>query len=358
MKAINNLDTVVFLLLLLAARTPVGYAQTPPPPPKVVYLSDLTPVGTPVNGYGPYEKDKSNGEDAAGDGNPLKVGGVTYARGLGVHAASDLTFALDKQYVNFSAVVGLDDELLTNGCAPKFPGSVVFEVFVDDMKMYDSGTLTISTPPKTVTVDVSGKTTLRLAVGGAGDGLECDHADWADAKLTRPGTPLNEVTRNEGTSLTFSASSGFSSTQGLNGWSYLDTTGAQLTYRPPTSPYPSDAWQGSEQYLILWRDGGHPGDTKDPVRRWTAPLAGTIRITGNAHDEDTACGRGVTVMIKKGTATLWQRDIRNGDTAGANFDLTSTVNQNDTVDFIINQGADGNSLCDTTFFDPTILLTK
>ena len=57
-----------------------------------VYLSDLTPTGTPVNGWGPYEKDRSNNEQAGGDGRVLTLNGVTYAKGLGVHAASDLRF--------------------------------------------------------------------------------------------------------------------------------------------------------------------------------------------------------------------------------------------------------------------------
>jgi hypothetical protein len=159
-----------------------------------VYLSDLTPVGTPINGYGPYEKDKSNGENAAGDGIPLSMGRVPYAKGLGVHANSELIFALNKQYATFSAAVGIDDELLTNGCAPNLPGSVVFQVFVDDVKVYDSGTLTVRSSAVDMSVDVTGKSTLRLVVGGAGDDLLCDHADWADAKLTRPAPAVSPGT--------------------------------------------------------------------------------------------------------------------------------------------------------------------
>ena len=183
MKARNYHSPAACLLFLLVAWTPPGNAQTPSPS-KITYLSDLVPSGTPVNGYGPYEKDKSNGEDKAGDGSPLQMGRVPYTKGLGVHAASELTFALDKQYATFSAAVGIDDEVLANGCAPNLLGSVVFQVFVDDMKMYDSGKVTVQSSALDVTVDVTGKTTLRLVVGGAGDDLLCDHADWADAKLT------------------------------------------------------------------------------------------------------------------------------------------------------------------------------
>jgi hypothetical protein len=187
-KALKNHDKVAVLLLPLltvVAGMIFGHPQEPPLSPKVTYLSDLTPVGTPINGYGPYEKDKSNGENAAGDGIPLMMGRVPYAKGLGVHAASDLTFALNKQYATFSAAVGIDDELLTNGCAPTFSGSVVFQVFVDDLKIYDSGTVTVRSSALDVSVDVTGKTKLRLVVGGAGDDLVCDHADWADAKVSQ-----------------------------------------------------------------------------------------------------------------------------------------------------------------------------
>jgi hypothetical protein len=348
-KALNNYNmTAAFLLVLFLSShaSTIGYAQSASP--TITYLSDLTPVRTPINGYGPYEKDRSNGEDAAGDGTALTMGRIPYAKGLGVHAFSDLTFALNKQYANFSAAVGVDDELLTNGCAPDLPGSVVFQVFVDDTKVYDSGAVSIRSSALDVNVDVAGKTTLRLVVTGAGDDLVCDHADWADAKLT--GAALGQIQ-------TFSAASGFAAAQGQNGWSYLDSAGAQLTYRPADETYPGAIWQGSEQYPIVSRNGGHPGDNKDSVRRWTAPAAGTIRVTGNAHDEDAACGRGVTVLIRKGAAILWQAPISNGNITGINFDVTATVQRNDTVDFVINRGADGNNLCDMTAFEPTIVLT-
>ncbi len=348
-KAFNNHDTaaaLLFVFLLYPAWATLGYSQAPPP--KTTYLSDLSPVGTAINGYGPYEKDRSNGENAAGDGSPLSMGRIPYTKGLGVHAFSDLTFALDRKYANFSAAVGIDDELLTNGCAPDLPGSVVFQVFVDGIQMYDSGAVSVRSSALDVSVDVTGKSTLRLVVTGAGDDLTCDHADWGDAKLTE--VPVAD-------SQTFSASSGFAATQGQNGWSYLDSTGAQLRYRTADNAYPSDIWQGAEQYPLVSRNGGYPGESKDSVRRWTAPLAGSIRISGKAHDGDPACGSGVAVLIKKGTSTLWQAAINNGDVAGSDFDLTASVKQNDTIDFVISKGADGNNLCDTTVFDPTIVLT-
>lgn len=52
---------------------------------ETVYLSDLNWVGTPINGWGPVEKDRSNGERGATDGNVITIEGQTYAKGLGAH---------------------------------------------------------------------------------------------------------------------------------------------------------------------------------------------------------------------------------------------------------------------------------
>ena len=34
-------------------------------------------------GFGPMERDESNGEDAAGDGGPMRLANVSYQKGLG-----------------------------------------------------------------------------------------------------------------------------------------------------------------------------------------------------------------------------------------------------------------------------------
>ena len=79
-----------------------------------VYLSDRTPSSA-TNGYGPYEKDRSNGESAAGDGRTIKLAGVSYSKGLGVHAGSDLRFPLTEGCSTFAAKIGVDDEVGSGG---------------------------------------------------------------------------------------------------------------------------------------------------------------------------------------------------------------------------------------------------
>jgi len=153
--------------------------QVPPPaPPGDSYVSDL-PLARAVNGWGPVEKDTSNGEDAAGDGRPLTIGGTTYAKGLGVHADSQVRVYLGGACTRFTAGVGVDDEVGDNG-------SVSFKVTADGRDLYTSPTIQGSDAGTPVDVDVTGARWLDLTVDSGGD-VSTDHADWADAHLTCTG---------------------------------------------------------------------------------------------------------------------------------------------------------------------------
>ncbi|GID32455.1 hypothetical protein Abr02nite_74380 [Paractinoplanes brasiliensis] len=129
-----------------------------------------------TNGWGPVEKDLSNGEQAAGDGGTLTVAGVEYEKGLGVHALSAVDVPLDGSCTRFRADAGVDDETGSGG-------SVVFEVWLDGVRTAVSPTLTGAGPAHRFDVDVTGARTLRLQVTDAGDGNGNDHADWAAARL-------------------------------------------------------------------------------------------------------------------------------------------------------------------------------
>ncbi|HEX6964074.1 MAG TPA: NPCBM/NEW2 domain-containing protein, partial [Lacipirellula sp.] len=141
-----------------------------------VYLSDLPTVGLPVNGWGPLERDMSNGETAAGDGNPITLNGVTYAKGLGVHSHSEVVYNLAGGFNRFVSDIGVDDENAPGG-------SVEFQVFADNVEVFSSGLMTNASATQTVNVDVTGVNELRLVVTEGGNGNGSDHADWADARL-------------------------------------------------------------------------------------------------------------------------------------------------------------------------------
>ncbi|WP_143177692.1 beta-galactosidase [Cystobacter ferrugineus] len=154
----------------------VRFVGRPIPPPVAgqQWISDMT-FDASTNGWGPVERDMSNGEQAAGDGRPLTVGGTEHGKGLGTHADSSVTVTL-KGCESFTAVVGVDDEVGDRG-------DVTFEVIGDGKSLWKSPTLTGSSAPLPVSVDVTGVTQLRLVVDDLGSNGK-DHADWASAKVT------------------------------------------------------------------------------------------------------------------------------------------------------------------------------
>jgi alpha-galactosidase len=148
-----------------------------PPPAGTSYLSDL-PWESSSNGWGPVERDSSNGETRAGDGNPITLGGTVYAKGLGVHAPSDVTYYTAGACTSLTATVGIDDEKKNS------PGSVQFLVLADGVQVADSGLVTSSTGGHPLSADITGAQVVHLVVNDGGNGNDSDHADWADAQIT------------------------------------------------------------------------------------------------------------------------------------------------------------------------------
>ena len=145
-------------------------------PQGTTYLSD-DDWSLATNGWGPVERDHSNGEQDGGDGHPITINGTTYAKGLGVHANSEVDFNLANRCSMFSASLGVDDE--TGG-----HGSVVFQIWGDNTLFFDSGVVGGGGSARNIGVAVQGISTLKLVVTDAGDGNGSDHADWANARIT------------------------------------------------------------------------------------------------------------------------------------------------------------------------------
>jgi alpha-galactosidase len=145
------------------------------PPAGTTQLSDRTALSA-TNGWGPVELDRSVNSQTAGDGRAITIGGVTYAKGLGTHASSSVTYHLAGRCTAFTADVGVDDEVVN--------GRVVFQVWRDGVKVADSGYVTGADGARSLTADLTGATTLLLAVTDGGDGINSDHADWANPRVT------------------------------------------------------------------------------------------------------------------------------------------------------------------------------
>jgi alpha-galactosidase len=164
------------------ARDPVAVAiamtvMVPPSAPTALaYLGDW-PWLIADNAFGPAERNTSNGEARAGDGRPITIGGVVYPKGIGAHALSTIEFYIGRRCTAFQADVGVDDSKGANG-------SVVFEVYADGKKVADSGVRTNAMPAVTLTADITGSAILALVATDGGDGINSDHADWADARVS------------------------------------------------------------------------------------------------------------------------------------------------------------------------------
>ncbi len=112
---------------------------------------------------------------------PLSIGGVKFDRGVGTHAPSSAYVSLGGGSARFLASCGVDDG------AGAGKGSVVFRVIADGRTIYKSPVLRGGMPPEKIDLDVRGVRILVLKVLDAGDGIDSDHADWAEARFKTTG---------------------------------------------------------------------------------------------------------------------------------------------------------------------------
>ncbi|MBN1844130.1 MAG: NPCBM/NEW2 domain-containing protein, partial [Sedimentisphaerales bacterium] len=135
-----------------------------------VWLDELD-ISRAVAGWGTTHRNRSV------EGNPLRIGGKEYSRGIGTHAPGYFWVRLDGWTTEFKAFVGVDDEV-GNAAA-----SVEFKVIGDGKVLWESGVMKSGQAAKEVQVKVQGVKDLVLTVTDAGDGMNWDHTDWAEAQL-------------------------------------------------------------------------------------------------------------------------------------------------------------------------------
>jgi hypothetical protein len=144
---------------------------------RIAFLSDLAPSGV-VEGS-PFDDDVGmswpHRVDRSVTGGPLVSHGRRYARGLGVHAPSRLTWTLNGRWSELRGAVGIDDSVLLL----PHQGSVVFRVHVDGEMRWESGLVRGGRPPLSLPkVDLSGANELVLEVDMATRFHVADRANW------------------------------------------------------------------------------------------------------------------------------------------------------------------------------------
>ena len=147
---------------------------------ETLVLSDLD-LSKATAGWGKAEKNKSC------TGAPLRIGGETFALGVGTHANSELWVALDGKGVRFTAKAGVDRD--TDD--PR--ASVEFVVHGNDRELWRSGVCRAKAAAVSCDLDLAGVTNLVLEVTDADDGQGWDHADWAEARIEYTGAAPKAV---------------------------------------------------------------------------------------------------------------------------------------------------------------------
>ncbi len=137
----------------------------------LVWLDEVEPDEA-VQDYGKVEKNRSVWQKE------MIIAGKKFARGLGAHANGRTIYELaGAGFKTFRGQVGRDEHA--------GDGIVVFQIWADGKKLFDSGPMTKAVPAKPVEVNVTGVSTLELRALDGGDGISGDHANWAEAQLVR-----------------------------------------------------------------------------------------------------------------------------------------------------------------------------
>jgi len=156
---------------------------------------------------------------------------------------------------------------------------------------------------------------------------------------------------------TYSASAGFSGTQGQDQWYYKywnGTSYAGMAYQPVDASHPTAYWYAPPApSSIINITSQHPAANADSVRTWIAPSAGTVTITGSIRLY-SAGGDGVLARIFHNGTQIFSRDIAGSDTSTypTNVVTPRAVAAGDAIYFSINQKATLNY--DGTYWDPAI----
>ncbi|MGO2541623.1 MAG: NPCBM/NEW2 domain-containing protein [Specibacter sp.] len=166
----------------------------PTAPEADTFISDLEPVSA-TNGYGFIGKDVANKDAEDSPDAPLTIVDrtdpanpttSTYEKGMGVHAASNLTYYVGEQCSAFTSEIGLEGD---------FGGTVIFTVIGDGEVLYQSRTLINGFAPEKLDIPLAGVSYLELKVDPISEGaIGGAHGVWGNAKFScSDPAPADEV---------------------------------------------------------------------------------------------------------------------------------------------------------------------
>ncbi|HVV99528.1 MAG TPA: DUF1553 domain-containing protein, partial [Planctomycetaceae bacterium] len=134
------------------------------------------------------------------------------------------------------------------------------------------------------------------------------------------------------------------------GYGRYDESTHRTSAFTPLPHWTGSQWQGSATlpdpqigWVLLNAQGGHTGNNPDfaPIRRWTAPANGVLRIAGNLH-HPSENGDGVRARItssRTGQAGEWTAQHSQTETPAGEL----AVEAGDAIDFVVDCRQDVNS---------------
>lgn len=148
---------------------------------KLAYLSELTPsresVTLATEDDDQYARFVRYRKDLNLENGQLRLRGKAYARGITMHAGTQLTYAIGGDYKELRAVLGVDD-----GVETQEPVEVVIE---GDARELYRGQISRKDEPKPLAVDIRGVRDLRISVRAKGLLDFGAQAALADAKVSK-----------------------------------------------------------------------------------------------------------------------------------------------------------------------------
>lgn len=113
-----------------------------------------------------------------------------FDKGIGTHANSEIVYNLEgTNYEYFESYIGVDRNI-----DKQTRSSIIFQVYADEKKVYDSGVMKWEDEAKLVKIPLQGVSELKLVVDNAGNGNTSDHGSFGDAKfLILNSIPVLEV---------------------------------------------------------------------------------------------------------------------------------------------------------------------
>lgn len=118
------------------------------------------------------------------EGNPLRVGSISTANGIGTHASSRIQFAVPEQACGLDFQVGMDAEVLSTGKA-------LFRILTEGKVLWESDTAFAGKEPFAATIPLHGIRSITLETDSL-ESANSDHTDWLNARFISQECPSRE----------------------------------------------------------------------------------------------------------------------------------------------------------------------